>query len=187
VSKDINLRMKAKSLGLYAEDYESDKIQDVSLIDRNIEMIEKLDSSVIARLYDVPDGVPLQEFNFRKHPVANQYFILKNGTASALGHFCKSTNLIDRVEKLRCYGIEPRNAEQAFSLDALMRKDVQLVALSGKAGTGKTLLALAAALAQDSGYDHIMLARPIVPLAKLSRRTRERPSVSRSAKEHIRF
>jgi len=165
VSKDINLRMKAKSLGLHAEDYESDKIHDISLIDRNIEMIDKLDSSIIARLYDVPEGLSLNEFNFRKQPIANQYFILKNGTASALGHFTKSLNLIDRVEKQRCYGIEPRNAEQAFSLDALMRKDVQLVALSGKAGTGKTLLALAAALAQESGYDQIMLARPIVPLA----------------------
>jgi len=165
VSKDINLRMKAKSLGLLAEDYESDKIHDVSLIDRNIEMIDKLDSSIIARLYDVPGGIPLGEFNLRKHPIANQYFILKNGTASALGHFTKSSNLIDRVEKQRCYGIEPRNAEQAFSLDALMRKDVQLVALSGKAGTGKTLLALAAALAQESSYDQILLARPIVPLA----------------------
>jgi len=165
VSKDINLRMKAKSLGLHAEDYESDKIRDVSLIDRNIEMIDKLDSSIIARLYDVPEGIPLVEFNFRKQPIANQYFILKNGTASALGHYTKSLNLIDRVEKQRCYGIEPRNAEQAFSLDALMRKDVQLVALSGKAGTGKTLLALAAALAQESRYDQIMLARPIVPLA----------------------
>lgn len=165
VSKDINLRMKAKSLGLHAEDYESDKIRDVSLIDRNIDEIGKLDTSIIARLYDVPDGLPLEEFKFKKTPSANQYFILKNGTASALGHYGKSVNRISRVERQRCYGIEPRNAEQAFSLDALTRKDVQLVALSGKAGTGKTLLALAAALAQEGLFDQILLARPIVPLA----------------------
>ena len=69
------------------------------------------------------------------------------------------------MEKQRCYGIEPRNAEQAFSLDALTRKGIELVALSGKAGTGKTLLALAAALAQEAQFEQILLARPVVPLA----------------------
>ncbi len=165
VSKDINLRMKAKSLGLLSEDYENDKIRDVSLIDRNIETIEGLEASLIARLYEDNEGIPLGEFGFGKVPSANQYYILKNGTASALGHYSRQTGLISRVEKKRCYGIEPRNAEQAFSLDALTRKDIELVALSGKAGTGKTLLALAAAVAQEGEYDQILLARPIVPLA----------------------
>ncbi len=165
VSKDINLRMKAKSLGLLAEDYESDKVNDASIVDRNIETVERLDACLIARLYDSSEGISADEFGFKKSPPANQYYILKNGTASALGHYSRSANVISRVEKKRCYGIEPRNAEQAFSLDALTRKDVDLVALSGKAGTGKTLLALAAALAQEGQFDQIMLARPIVPLA----------------------
>lgn len=165
VTKDINLRMKAKSLGLQAEDYESDKITDVSLIDRNIEIIDKMDGELIARLYDSTDGIPLDEFKFKKKPAANQYFILKNTTASALAHYTQATNIISRVEKHKSYGIEPRNAEQAFSLDALLRPEIQLVALSGKAGTGKTLLALAAALAQEGRFDQILLARPIVPLA----------------------
>lgn len=165
VTKDINLRMKAKSLGLQAEDYESDKITDVSLIDRNIEIIDKMDGELIARLYDSTDGIPREEFNFKKKPAANQYFILKNRTASALAHYTQATDIISRVEKHKSYGIEPRNAEQAFSLDALLRPEIQLVALSGKAGTGKTLLALAAALAQEGQFDQILLARPIVPLA----------------------
>ncbi len=165
ISKDINLRMKAKSLGLCAEDYESDKIHDVSNIDRTIEVFENLNSKLIAALYDNPDGVPVQKFKFKKTPAVNQYLILKNGTKSALGYYVKGTGNIIRVEKLKCYGIEPRNAEQAFALDALMRSEIQLAALSGKAGTGKTLLALAAALAQESSFDYIMLARPIVPLA----------------------
>lgn len=166
VSKDINLRMKAKSLGLFAEDYESDKVRDVSEIDRNIELIPNLDSSLISRLYDEVEGVPFPEFGIRKRkPVSNQCFILKNGTASALGRYDAPTDRIVRVERQKCYGIEPRNAEQAFSLDALTRKSVQLVALSGKAGTGKTLLALAAALAQEGQYDQILLARPVMPLA----------------------
>lgn len=165
VSKDINLRMKAKSLALIAEDYESDKVRDVSEIDRNIEKIEGLDTSLISRLYEESAGVPAEEYRFRKRPIPNQYFILKNGTTSALAHYSRAEDLISRVEKQRCYGIEPRNAEQAFSLDALTRKGIELVALSGKAGTGKTLLALAAALAQENLYEQIMLARPIVPLA----------------------
>jgi len=63
------------------------------------------------------------------------------------------------------FGIEPRNAEQTFSIDALTRQDIQLVTLTGKAGTGKTLLALAAALHQRHDYKQIFIARPIVPLA----------------------
>jgi len=165
ISKDINLRMKAKSLGLNAEDYESDKVHDVSNIDRNIEIIENLNSKLIAALYEKPEGLTVGKFKFKKQPGVNQYMILKNGTKSALGYFEKSTEKIIRVEKQKCYGIEPRNAEQAFALDALMRPEIQLVGLSGKAGTGKTLLALAAALAQETRFDCIMLARPIVPLA----------------------
>ncbi len=165
VTKDINLRMKAKSLGLLAEDYESDKVHDISQFDRNIEIVDKADASLIAALYETSEGLPIGDFHFKKESTANQYFILKNGAASALAHFNKGTKMISRVEKQKCYGIEPRNAEQAFSLDALMRSDVQLVALSGKAGTGKTLLALAAALAQENKFTQLLLARPVVPLA----------------------
>jgi PhoH-like ATPase len=165
VSKDINLRMKAKSLGIMAQDYKSDKVHDMSPIHKNIETIEGIDSKLIARLYESPDGVAFDDFKLKFKPMAHQYFVLKNGNTSALAHYDPLTKLINRVEKQRCYGIEPRNAEQAFSLDALLRPDIQLVALTGKAGTGKTLLALAAALQQENVYNQIFLARPIVPLA----------------------
>ena len=69
------------------------------------------------------------------------------------------------MEKIKCYGIEPRNTEQAFSLYVLSDDTIPLVALTGKSGTGKTLLALAAALAQEERYDQILLARPIVALS----------------------
>jgi PhoH-like ATPase len=75
------------------------------------------------------------------------------------------TDTIRRVEKHTAFGIEPRNAEQTFSLNALLNPDIKLVSLSGKAGTGKTLLALAAALQQNKMYKQILLARPIVPLS----------------------
>jgi PhoH-like ATPase len=72
---------------------------------------------------------------------------------------------IRRVDKVTAYGITPRNAEQTFALAALLNPDIQLVTLSGKAGTGKTLLALAAALEMRHQYRQIFMARPIVPLS----------------------
>jgi PhoH-like ATPase len=74
-------------------------------------------------------------------------------------------NQIERIEKEFVYGIKPKNAEQAFAFHALLNDDVKLVALQGVAGTGKTLLALAAALEQHKQYNQIILARPIVPLS----------------------
>jgi PhoH-like ATPase len=163
VSKDINLRMKAKSLRLVAQDYLSDKIKDLDTLNREIEVVEGVDDGTVQKLYETFDGVDPKEIKAKPYP--NQYFILKGAKSSALGHFSPITNTIGRVEKIRAYGIEPRNSEQTFSLDALMRSDIQLVALTGKAGTGKTLLALAAALQQENNFNQILLARPIVPLA----------------------
>jgi PhoH-like ATPase len=163
ISKDINLRMKAKSLGLMAQDYLSDKVQDLDTLKKDIEILENVEDSLIQRLYDTYEGFDPKELKIK--PYNNQYFIIKGSKSSALGHYNSSTNTIGRVEKVRAYGIDPRNSEQTFSIDALMRQDIQLVALTGKAGTGKTLLALAAALQQESHFNQILLARPIVPLA----------------------
>lgn len=163
ISKDINLRMKAKSLGLMAQDYLSDKVQDLDILKKEIEMIENVDDALVQRLYEAQEGIDPKEINLKPHN--NQYFIIRSTKSSALGHYNPSTNTIGRVEKVRAYGIDPRNSEQTFSLDALMRPDIQLVSLTGKAGTGKTLLALAAALHQESRFNQILLARPIIPLA----------------------
>jgi len=165
ISKDINLRMKAKSLGLDAQDFESDKVRNLDDLNRAIITIDSCNSELINRLYETQNGVPLDEFNFNFDPTANQYFILKSTKVSVLARFDPITGNLIRVEKMRCYGIEPRNAEQTFSLDALMNPKIQLVALTGRAGTGKTLLALAAALHQRKQFTQILLARPIVPLA----------------------
>jgi PhoH-like ATPase len=163
VSKDINLRMKAKSLGLVAQDYLSDKIKDLDTLKREIQIIEGIEDANVQKLYDSFEGIDPKELKVK--PYANQYFILKGAKSSALGHYNPQTETISRVEKIRAYGIEPRNSEQTFSLDALIRPEIQLVSLTGKAGTGKTLLALAAALQQEKNYNQILLARPIVPLA----------------------
>ncbi|MDD2197163.1 MAG: PhoH family protein [Bacteroidales bacterium] len=163
VSKDINLRMKAKSLGLMAQDYLSDKIKDIDTLKREVVVVEGVDDDLVQKMYNDYEGVDAKEIG--QKPYANQYFIIKGTKSSALGHYNQVTNSIGRIEKIRAYGIDPRNSEQTFSLDALMRPEIQLVALTGKAGTGKTLLALAAALQQEKNFNQILLARPIVPLA----------------------
>lgn len=165
VTKDINLRVKAKSLGIFAEDYTTDKVQNIEELHKGIDTFENVDAEIINRLYQEFDGIPTAEFNFSREIEAHEYLILKSDGKSALAHYDPLQKNINRIEKKRIFGIEPRNAEQTFSLDALMRPEISLISLTGKAGTGKTLLALAAALQQNHMYDQIFLARPIVPLA----------------------
>ena len=165
VTKDINLRMKAKSLGIMAQDYQNDMVKNIDDIYKDINVVEDASTDAIAKLYKQFEGVGFKEFNIKEEPLAHQYYIFKNNNSSALAHYDPFNKAITRVEKMRTYGIEPRNAEQTFALDALLRPEVQLVALTGKAGTGKTLLALAAALHQRKMYTQILLARPIVSLA----------------------
>lgn len=165
ITKDINLRMKAKSLGIMAQDYHNDMVQNIEDIYESVKSNEVPDHAVISDMYDSAEGVTVDRFGLKKPPVAHQYFIFRNESRSGLGHYDPFNERINKVEKTRTYGIDPRNAEQTFALDALSRPEVQLVALTGKAGTGKTLLALAAAIHQRKEYTQIFLARPIIPLA----------------------
>ena len=165
ITKDINLRMKAKSLGILAEDYRNDKVTDLDDLYKGIKTIENVDHNLIARLYDQPEGIPADEVGFRDPSLGHHFYILRNSGSSALAHYNPVSKMLVRVLKQSTYGIEPRNAEQTFAIDALCDPDIQLVSLTGKAGTGKTLLALAAALHQHKRYKQIFLARPIVPLA----------------------
>ena len=165
VTKDINLRVKAKSLGIFAEDYTTDKVQNIEELNKGVDTVENVDSELINKLYQEYNGIPVKEFGFKRDITAHEYIILKSIGKSALTHYAPQQQTINRIEKKRIYGIEPRNAEQTFSLDALMRPEISLISLTGKAGTGKTLLALAAALQQQHMYDQIFLARPIMPLA----------------------
>lgn len=165
VTKDINLRMKARSIGLLAEDYINDKVTDVYLFEQQHKTLANIDSSLIDNLYANPDGVDYNQFNFDEALKPNECFILKNGKKSALARYNPFTNKIVKIEKQTCYGIQPRNAEQAFAIEVLTDPEIKLVAITGKAGTGKTLLALASALKQSDLYEQILLARPIVALS----------------------
>jgi PhoH-like ATPase len=164
VSKDVNLRIKAKSLGLPAEDYATGKVRHVDRLYSGTACWEGLSSDVIARLHHEPHTLALAELGDRGALLPNQYLVMKNGSLSALAHHNRPAGLLERVTKRAAYGVEPRNAEQIFALDALLRPEVQLITMTGRAGTGKTLLALAAALEQRRLYHQIYLARPVVPL-----------------------
>jgi len=163
VSKDINLRLKAKALNVPAEDYETGKIKDVETLYSGKSLIENIEKPVIDQIYET--GFCMPEDIGALQPFPNHYFILKNGKSSVLAFFNPLTGHIEKIEKHACYRITPRNAEQVFAFHAILNPEVRLVTLQGIAGTGKTLLALAGALGQKRNYKQIYLARPIVPLS----------------------
>ena len=169
VSKDINLRIKAKSLNIIAEDYETGKLNDSDIeadtAPTGRSVIEDVDIAFIDSLY-ANDEVANNGF-INKEIKGNQFFTLRNGKKSVLTYFNKTRNSFARIEKMNCFGIKPKNAEQAFAMHALTNPEVKLVTIQGVAGTGKTLLSLATALAQNRDYHSIFLARPIVPLSNI--------------------
>ncbi len=165
VTKDINLRMKALALGVDAEDYINDKVTNVNVLEKPYETYDNVSSELIDQLYGSDGQIPVNLVNFQFELQPQDCFVLKSNRSSVLARFVSQSGVIQRVKKERVFGIEPRNAEQAFALNVLMDPEIKLVALTGKSGTGKTLLALAAALAQNEEYKQILLARPIVALA----------------------
>lgn len=163
VSKDINLRLKAKALNLPAEDYQTGKVKDNRHMFTGRTTLEGVDSDVIRKMY--VDGNSRKITALGDDRQNNHFYILKDGSASAMGFFNEKKRNIERVDKSYAYGIKPRNAEQAFALHAIQNPDINLVTICGVAGTGKTLLALAGALEQKNRFDQIILARPIVALS----------------------
>ncbi len=164
VTKDINLRMKAKSIGIQSEDYKTDQVKNQDVLDKSITTFDNFDDKLIEKLYENGSFLPSEE-SWGYKLEANECFILRGSKSSVLAKFEPVSKRIFRVEKKTAYGIKPRNAEQTFSLNMLMNPDIKLAALTGKAGTGKTLLALAAAIEQNKSFDQILLARPIVALS----------------------
>ncbi|HPW90772.1 MAG TPA: PhoH family protein [Paludibacteraceae bacterium] len=164
VTKDINLRIKARALGILAEDYITDKVTNMDVFDQGEVVFDDVSPELIDKLYASHEGVDIDEFSFKFDVEPNDCFVLKSSRSSALARYIPSEEKVKRVEKLRAFGIEPRNAEQAFAMEILLDDRIQLVALTGRSGTGKTLLALAAALHKHEEYKQILLARPIVAL-----------------------
>lgn len=165
VTKDVNLRMKAKAVGLMAEDYTTDHVKNIGGLYTGCRRLEEVDSELIEAMHRDVGGVPVESLPEHEQLLANEYLILRNIRKSALATYHPGERKLLKIHRASVYGITPRNAEQNFAIHALCNPEVPLVTISGKAGTGKTLLALAAALEQRSLYRQIMLARPIVPLS----------------------
>ncbi|MBL7924913.1 MAG: PhoH family protein, partial [Bacteroidia bacterium] len=165
VSKDINLRLKARSLNLASEDYETGKVKDIKDLYTGKSVIENVSKKAIDKLYQ--DGWCTWKDIVKVRPLKNHYFILRSKTesGSALAWYNPHSDRIERIQKEPAAGIRPRNAEQAFAIHSVLNPNILLSTIMGIAGSGKTLLALASALEQKSRFRQIYLARPIVPLS----------------------
>jgi len=165
VSKDVNLRMKAKAIGLRSQDYTTDHVSDVDQLYKGYRFIENIEKELIDSLYQEPFEIPLDSLpaDTKLHP--HEGLILRNHKKSALGIVDSVNKVIRRVDRPNAYGIKPLNAEQTFAMEMLLNDSIQLLSISGKAGTGKTLLALATALEQRKNFRQIVVARPIVALS----------------------
>jgi PhoH-like ATPase len=168
VSKDINLRIKADALGLLAEDYENDRILITDLYTGMIEL-----TVPAARLASFRASGEF-ELNGGQQYFPNEYCTLiedENPKRTALAKVdLTGTKLVPILDcREGVWGIKPRNREQHFAFDALLDDRVKLVTLMGKAGTGKTLLALAAGLKRtilDREFRRLVVARPTVSMGK---------------------
>jgi PhoH-like ATPase len=165
VTKDVNLRLKARSIGLKTENYNSQFVENLSDMYTGLKVVENISSEVLDELYQKPYETEITRLGENLEFFANENVVLKNGSTSALAFFDGSSRTIKLIQPKICHGIKPRNSEQTFALNAMLNPDISLVTISGKAGTGKTLLALAAALAKKQCYRQIFIARPVVPLS----------------------
>jgi len=163
VSKDICLRLKAKALNIHAEDYETGKVKDLQTLTDVQSKERKASEKLIDELFQKGIGKPELLKNGKIN--ANQYFVLKHRKKSVLARFNKNDNLLERVADQEAFGVKALNAEQNFALHALLNPEIKLVTIQGMAGTGKTLLALAAALEQRTNYRQIFVSRPVIPLS----------------------
>ncbi|MDT4823915.1 PhoH-like protein [compost metagenome] len=162
VSKDICLRLKAKALDLHAEDYETGKVKNVDeLYTGKSELITAADQIDSLKKEGSLDAARL-DLNYADR---NHFYTLKFRKKSVLSFFDMHRKMLRKVNPESVFGISPRNAEQAFAIDALLNPEIKLVTLQGNAGTGKTLLALAGALAQRKNFRQIYITRPTVPLS----------------------
>ena len=170
VSKDTNLRIRADALGLHTEDYDAEGVALDELWSGVGELSvgpEAVDEFYAHGLVPLPQGAGA--------PPPNEFVVLRdqgNPQHSAVGKYSAVRQAyvpLIKTSKEGTWGIRPRNKEQAFALDLLLNDEVRLVTIVGKAGTGKTLLAIAAGLhktMEESVYQKLLVSRPIFPLGR---------------------
>jgi PhoH-like ATPase len=170
ITKDINLRLKSDAVNVHAEDYETTGVTEDELYSgqRVVQFdLEKIEEFEKERFLKIEPG----DIN-NLYP--NEYLVLadkNNPFKKALGRFhAKKGGLVPLIKpKEGVWGIHPKNIEQQFAMDALLNNEINLVSLVGKAGTGKTLLAIAAGLEcaiTKQNYSRVLVSRPIVPMGR---------------------
>lgn len=169
VTKDINLRMKAKAAGMVAQDYLTDRVEEnkVESSQKEVQFVDSLPDDVMQELAYGKDNVIDWRAVSKARPSANQLYKFKWNSHDGeivCARYDADMDKIMLVRKREACGIKPRNDEQKFALDACLNRKIQLVSLTGGAGTGKTLLALASALELEKEFDQIILSRPTVIL-----------------------
>src|SRR4030095_10737201 len=134
VTKDVNLRMKAKAVGIHAEDYTTDKIHNVEELYSGKETIENFSHDIIEKLYQPPFEIPVKTSlkKYKTELVPKKFFVLKNESHSVLASLDFQNEKLRKVDKNNVYGIKPRNAEQTFAIDALTNVNIPLVTITGK-------------------------------------------------------
>ena len=169
VTKDINLRMKAKAAGMVAQDYLTDRVEEdkVEFSQKEVQFVDSLPDDVMQELAYGKDNVIDWRAVSKARPSANQLYKFQWNSHDGeivCARYDADMDKIMLVRKREACGIKPRNDEQKFALDACLNRKIQLVSLTGGAGTGKTLLALASALELEKEFDQIILSRPTVIL-----------------------
>lgn len=165
ITKDINLRILADAEGLVAEDYDRDKVMLTELY-RGSRVVEEFDHDLLARAYYSDEPLTCEMLGLEEMK-PNEFVVFRDSTVT---HLFRNTceGVLKIVPKgFKGVGITPRNIEQRMALDLLLDSEIQLVTMIGKAGTGKTFLVLASALAQmgaDMGYDSILLSKPTLSM-----------------------
>ncbi|MGL4253512.1 MAG: PhoH family protein [Fusobacteriaceae bacterium] len=166
ITKDINMRIKADALGIKVEDYETDMVRYSDLyegyyeVEISKENFEKYEKSGKIKAADLEIGIQLQPNCFLK---------MKNGERAATGRYSDGKIIKLQLGDINAWGVRARNDEQRYAMDLLMDEKIKVVSLVGKAGTGKTLLAVAAGLEQvveRKVYKKLLIARPIIPMGK---------------------
>lgn len=174
VTKDVNLRIRADSLGLTSMDFEAEERVNLEELYSGMTEVPVSGADVDAFFAQGTLDLAQSPLPVARTLYANQYVLLRDTDSpshSALGRFDKTQNKIVQLKKIRdgVWGIRPRNKEQHCALDLLMSDEIKLITLVGKAGTGKTMLALAAGLqkvVEENTYSKLLVSRPIFPLGR---------------------
>lgn len=163
VSKDICLRLKAKALNIYAEDYETGKVKNLDKLYTGSTVLENLPEKVLTELKRGNfDAEKLGDVDL---PGNHFIYVKSKKYKDVAAFYSKKDDSVSVVAPQTAFNISSLNPEQAFAMHALLNPEIQLVTIQGNAGTGKTLLALACALEQRRDFRQVLVSRPIVPLS----------------------